>query len=66
MKHIINVFAQFAVGYADEEAKEGGPKDRIKFIHSLAREFGGRSEQGRRRLFISLRVKMRVSLFPYS
>ena len=33
-------FAQFAVGYADEEAKEGGPEDRIEFFRSLAREFG--------------------------
>ena len=36
-----NEFAQFALGYADEEAKEGGPEERVEFFRSLAKEFGG-------------------------
>lgn len=36
-----NEFAQFASGYADEEAKQGGPEERVDFFRSLAREFGG-------------------------
>ena len=36
-----NEFAQFALGYADEEEKQGGPEDRIEFFRSVAKEFGG-------------------------